>query len=239
MNEDFAFFRRESEAISADEFKRLDTPEVIGQELILNIKGWIAEALATLGRHTGTMPAVDLIAPDWIDLSLPDHAIHEFCRVCNQLPKYMPAANILDLFDQDEKNAVELLYRIRQLNDTMFGLNTPASSAVIIIKASLGLGVMAAVAHVNPWESFAATQHKAQTALINSNRGTPPESANALRAEDAKPEHRRWILAAKGYWAKYDRLSPKQIAEKLKVELELTHSIDWIRKVIAPAKPKK
>lgn len=101
------------------------------------------------------------------------------------------------------------------------------------------MGVSLAQAHVAPWESFATIQYNAQTALISSNQGTPPDSPNALRAEDAKPEHRRWILAAKDHWAKDDSQFISDIARKLKIQLGIRQSERQIRRVIAECKPKK
>lgn len=198
MSKDFAFFRQESqEKISADEVKRLNSPEVIGQELILNAKGWIEKAQATLSRHAGTMPAVDLIAPDWIDLSVPDHAIHELHRICAQLPKHMPPASILELLDQDEKSAIELLYRIRRLSNSMTRLNTPASSAVVIIKASLELGVVVAQAHVDPWEPLAVSGWKSKA-------GGGAGGKNPKRRQWAE-----WACKRAGCWDKLpDSVSP-------------------------------
>jgi hypothetical protein len=162
MTKDVKFFRTESHTISAEEAKRLNSPKVIGQELVLNVKGWIEKALATLSGHSDLRPAVNLEAPDWIDLAVTDHAIHELHRICIQLPRYMPAASRMKALTCDEKNAVEVLYRTRQLSNTLWGLGVPAASAVVIIKASFNLGIMAAKAHADPWEEFAESGWKSK-----------------------------------------------------------------------------
>jgi hypothetical protein len=197
MSKDFAFFQRESKKISADEAKRLNSPEAIGRDVILIARAWTEKALATMSRHPDIMPAVDLVMPYWLDLSLPDHAIHELHRICNQLPKYMPPESTLELLDQDEKNAVEVLYRIKQLGKTLSGLSVPASSAVVIINASLGLGTMAAKAHVDPWEPLAVSGWKSKAG-----GGTGGKS----------PKRRQWAEWASkraGCWDKFpDSASP-------------------------------
>lgn len=155
MTEDVKFFRTESHTISAEEAKRLNSPEVIGQELVFNVKGWIEKALATLSGHPDLRPALDLGAPEWIDLSLPDHAIHELQRVCLKLSKHMPPDNRMETLTSDEKDAVGVLYGIKRLSNTFARLEAPAKSAVVIIKASFDLGFMIAQAHVAPWEPLA------------------------------------------------------------------------------------
>ncbi|MDL0430227.1 hypothetical protein QPM17_03770 [Marinobacter sp. TBZ242] len=239
MSKEFSFFHRGTNAINADEFKRLNSPEVIGQELVLNVKGWIEKALSELSRHPGTMTAIDLEAPDWIDLSLPDHAVHELHRICLELPEHMPPGGCVETLAPDEKDAVEVLYRIKRLSNTLKGLDVPAASALVIINASLDLGTTAARVTVEKWEPDVADRHKSKTALLEHSKGTPEGSANHQKTEISKREHEKWILAAKEYWAKNSYQSPGDIAKKLKVELELSQTEDWIRKKISPAKPPK
>jgi len=162
VTNELKFFKKETRKITAEEAERLDSPEAIGHELVLNVKGWIVKALTVLEGHPGIMPTVDMTPPDWLDLSVPDHAIHELQRVCRQLPRYMPPASTQDQLNQDEQNAVEVIYRIRQLHDTLVGLGVPASSAVVLIKAGLLMGVSVSHAHVDPWEPLAVSGLKSK-----------------------------------------------------------------------------
>lgn len=239
MSKEFSFFHRGTHAITADEARRLKSPGVIGQELVFNVKGWIEKALSELSRLPGMMPAVDLEAPEWIDLSLPDHAVHELHRICLELPEHMPPEKRMETLARDEIDAVEVLYRIKQLSNTLKTLDVPAAPALVIISASLDLGTTAARVTVEKWESDVADRHKSKTALAESNKGSPDGSANNQKSENAVREHEKWILAAKEYWAKNSGLSASDVGRRLKVDFELSQRADWIAKIIGPAKPSK
>lgn len=192
-SEGFEFFKTTTTEATEEEAARLDGVSHLGQEIAGIAEGWTKNALEMLSRHSELMPSVDFTAPGWLDLSEPDHAIYEWHRIAMQLPKYLPPDNVIESFTPDERLAVEVLYRIRVLSDTVKRSAVPASSAIAIISSSLELGIAASRAHVNPWESFAGIQYKSQNSLINASRGTPEGSPNALRAEESNQQRqKRW-----------------------------------------------
>ena len=237
MQNDFSFFGRgQAQSISEEEAEVMGTPEVLGQALITAFKLWIKHALKIMPPNLRIKP--DLDDPDWINLTLPEHAIQEFHRIAGRIPPYMPSEKIIDELTSDQKLAAEVMYRIRMLSDTLKEVNVPPGQAILIIERSLMLGVRVAEAHVNPFESFAAIQYMAQTKLINHNRDSPPGSSNALRAEQSSREHENWIREAKSLWQLNKRLSAHAAAKRIKANLSLPQKLDTIRKVISSSRPK-
>ena len=68
---------------------------------------------------------------------------------------------------------------------------------------------------------------------------TARKAASEAKKADAAASHQKWILAAKKVWERHPLKSATDVADLLKRELKLVHSIGWIRKRIASAKPNK
>jgi hypothetical protein len=237
MQSDFSFFARgQAKPISEEEAELMGTPEALGQALITIFKLWIEHALKIMPPNRRIK--LDLDSPNWLNLMIPEHAIHEFYRIAGQIPPYMPSKKIIDELTSDEKLAAEVMYRIRMLSDTLKEVNVPACQAILIIERSLILGARVAEAHVNPFESFAAIQYGAQTKLINHNRHSPPGSSNALRAEQSSREHENWIREAKSLWQLNKRLSANAVAKRIISTRSLPQKLDTVRKVISSSRPK-
>lgn len=179
-------WRQEWRRVTRDEFQALGTLEQTGKRVVETITAWLAHAFDSLPPSKQSELHVDFERPEWVDIEIPAHALHELQRLAASMQGYVTKAHWKsEGWTDDQWRALGVLQSIRSAVVTTHGLE--ARQALPLMDAMLNVGVAVSKAHTVPWEPVAKYGLEAKEA-----RKAGPAAKKLLKGASKKAFRDAW-----------------------------------------------
>jgi len=191
-----------------EEAEWYSSPEATGARLVEFISGICESAWQQLSDELKEkVGGLSLKKPDWLDSTVPDMALNELHRIAYQLPRYMPDKRMV--LTESETFSFMILVQTRDVIEVAGKIKNP-ENALLLIEASIGLGLKLAEATVAPFEPHAAKQIRTFETFTKARH-----AKNSERAEKAAERNRQWQGIADEKWSRNPSLTISDVATQI------------------------